>query len=143
MKISGTIIDSAGSPVSGVAVKVPGTGEFTVDSAYSIEASSFDPKYLNFSGPNGLYRQVGPINQAGDFVCNVVLKPQGGSQAYAVAQNEFKAVYKGESVNENTNLTSPGAGAGSGKFPAWIIPVAVVVLVVVFWKKIKGIFKKS
>lgn len=143
MKISGRICDTTGSPLNGVQIKAPGVGDFQVDSSYSIEVSTMDPNSLNFSTPTSGGRLVQQLPTTGDVVCNVVLKAGGGAIAYAAAQNEFKAVYKGESVNENTETTAPGAGAGSGKFPAWIIPVAIVVLVVVFWKKIKGIFKKS
>lgn len=145
MKISGRICDTTGSPVNGVQLKVPGAGDFQVDSSYAIEVSNLNPNNLNFSTTTGSQRLVTQVPMTGDFVCNVVLKAGGGGVAYAAAQSEFKAVYKGESVNENTEASAPGAGsgAGSGKFPAWIIPVAIVVLVVVFWKKIKGIFKKS
>lgn len=141
MKISGRICDSTGGPANGVQIKVPGVGDFQVDSTYSIEVTGpINPNNLNFASASA-GRLVCQVPTTGDFVCNVVLKAGGGGISWAQAQNEFKGVYKGESVNENTVTNAPGSPS-SAKFPAWLIPVAIVVLVVVFWK-IKTIFKKS
>jgi hypothetical protein len=142
MRIYGKVVDPQGNIVP--SVKIAQGGEYTGGS-YEIQSDASSVQfYVAEGGLAGNYMIVNALGTSSELELNIVFKP-GRTISATAAKAEYSALMDnaglGGDLNKNANNVKNGLNKLFGSTWGWLIGLGIAgILVLVFWKKIKGVF---